>query len=549
MPVAARVLLLLLAASLASGAAGAAGAASATTSGSFGRVDFANSGAAPAQAHFAAGLALLHDFEYAAAAEAFVRAQAADPGFAMAYWGEAMTYNHPIWMRQDAAAARGALARLAPTAAERRAKAPTEREKAWLDAVEILYAEDAPGAEGGEPGKRARDFRYEEAMAKLAATYPGDVDAVAFHGLAILGTAHSGRDVAAYMRAAGLLEKAWMQHREHPGLLHYLIHCYDDPTHAPLGRRAAELYAQVAPDAGHAIHMTSHIFLALGLWQETVDTNIAALAAVNRMRAAKGKDPARCGHYPNWLGYAYRQLGQMEEARATLAGCRERAETEQASQEPGHSMDPDDTLGGSFASMRLGYLIESGDWQGEVASWPLPPVAGPGARLDFAFARALAAISGGEPGETRLAMADLETVGREVVAIEVAKNDPDPTYRVRPEIFRLEAEGLLAERRSDFTGAEKLLRQAVALEDSLPVAFGPPTIDLPSRELLAAFLLRRGRQTEARAEFERALALAPGRRPALQGLAAATAATAITSAAAATANVERASAAIPASRR
>ncbi|MBP9145936.1 MAG: hypothetical protein KBI44_15760, partial [Thermoanaerobaculia bacterium] len=137
----------------------------------------------------------------------------------------------------------------------------------------------------------------------------------------------------------------------------------------------------------------------------------------------------------------------------------------------------------------------------------------------------------------------------EVVAIEVAKNDPDPTYRVRPEIFRLEAEGLLAERRSDFTGAEKLLRQAVALEDSLPVAFGPPTIDLPSRELLAAFLLRRGRQTEARAEFERALALAPGRRPALQGLAAATAATAITSAAAATANVERASAAIPASRR
>ena len=552
MPVAARVLLLLLAASLASGAAGAA---SATTSGSFGRVDFANSGAAAAQADFAAGLALLHDFEYPAAAEAFARAQAADPGFAMAYWGEAMTYNHPIWMRQDAAAARAALARLAPTAAERRAKAPTEREKAWLDTVEILYAEDAPGAPGApatgdtEPGKRARDFRYAAAMERLQASYPDDVDAVAFHALAILGTAHSGRDVASYMRAAGLLEEAWMQHREHPGLLHYLIHCYDDPTHAPLGRRAAELYAQVAPDAGHAIHMTSHIFLALGLWQETVDTNIAALAAVNRMRAAKGKDPARCGHYPNWLGYAYRQLGQMEEARATLAGCRERAETEQASQEPGHSMDPDSTLGGSFASMRLGYLIESGDWQGEVASWPLPPVAGPGARLDFAFARALAAISGGEPGETRLAMADLETVGREVVAIEVAKNDPDPTYRVRPEIFRLEAEGLLAEKRSDFTGAEKLLRQAVALEDSLPVAFGPPTIDLPSRELLAAFLLRRGRQTEARAEFERALATAPGRRPALQGLAAATAATAITSATAATENVERASASIPASRR
>lgn len=311
-----------------------------------------------------------------------------------------------------------------------------------------------------------------------------------------------------------------MSHREHPGLLHYLIHSYDDPTHAPLGRRAAELYARVAPDAGHAIHMTSHIFLALGLWQETVDTNIAALAAVNRMRAAKGKEPARCGHYSNWLAYAYRQLGQMEQAKETLIACRAAAQGEKPSQEPGHSMDPDDTLGGSFASMRLGYLIESGDWQGEAAAWALPPVAGPGARLDFAFTRALAAIAQREPGETRLAMADLEAVGREVVAIEVAKNEPDPTYRVRPEIFRLEAEGLLAESRRDFSGAEKLLRQAVALEDGLPIAFGPPTIDLPSHELLGDFLLRRGRRDEARAEFERALALAPGRRPALQGLAA-----------------------------
>ncbi len=505
----------------------AAPAAQAATAGSFGRVDFANSGAAAAQADFAAGLALLHDFEYNAAAEAFVRAQTADPGFAMAYWGEAMTYNHPIWMQQDAAAARAALARLAPTAAERRAKAPTEREKAWLDAIEILYAADAPGAPGpgdAEPGKRARDFLYAAAMAKLRASYPADVDAVAFHALAILGTAHSGRDVTSYMRAAGLLEEAWMSHREHPGVLHYLIHSYDDPTHAPLGRRAAELYAKVAPDAGHAIHMTSHIFLALGMWQETVDTNIAALAAVNRMRAATGKAPARCGHYPNWLGYAHRQIGQMDRAKEVLVACRAAAEEEKSSAEPSHSMDPDDSLGGAFASMRLGYLLESSDWQGEIAAWPLPPVAGPGARLDFAFARALRAIAqadAGEPVETRLAMADLETVGREAVAIEIAKNDPDPTYRVRPEIFRLEAEGLLAEKRGDFAGAEKHLRQAVALEDGLPVAFGPPTIDLPTHELLGEFLLRRGRKDEARAEFERALALAPGRRAALQGLAAA----------------------------
>lgn len=493
--------------------------------GSFGRVDFANSGAPAAQADFAAGMALLHDFEYPAAAEAFRRAQEADPGFALAYWGEAMTYNHPVWMQQDGAAARAALARLAPTAALRLAKAPTAREKAWLEAVEILFAEDAAGAGSAEEQKRARDLRYAAAMAKLHTTYPDDVDAAAFAALAILGTAHAGRDVPSYMRAAGLLEEAWTEHREHPGLLHYLIHCYDDPTHAPLGLRAAHLYARIAPDAGHAIHMTSHIFLALGLWRETVDTNVAAIAAVNRMRSAQGKSPARCGHYPSWLAYAHRQLGQFEQAKEVLVACRAAAEEEKPTVEAGHSMDPDDSLGASFANMRLGYLLESGDAQGEVANWPLPPIAGPSARLDFAFARALGAIARGDAAETRLAMADLETVGREVAAVEIAKNEPDPSYRTRPEIFRLEAQALLAEKNGDLAGAEKLLRQAVALEDGLPVAFGPPTIDLPAHELLGGFLLRRERRDEARAEFEKALAAAPGRRLAAAGLAATSAQT------------------------
>ena len=494
----------------------------AAAAGSFGHVDFANSGAKVAQADFAAGMALLHDFEYPAAAEAFRRAQTADPGFAMAYWGEAMTYNHPVWMQQDAVAARAALARLAPTAELRQAKAPTAREKAWLGAVEILNAEDTVGGGSPEAEKRARDLRYADAMAKLHATYPDDVDAAAFDGLAILGTAHAGRDVASYMRAAGLLEEAWMQHREHPGLLHYLIHCYDDPTHAPLGLRAAHLYARIAPDAGHAVHMTSHIFLALGLWRETVDTNVAAIAAVDRMRAAQGKEPARCGHYVNWLSYAYLQLGEVEQAKKVVAGCRAAAEAEKPSVDAGHSMDPDDSLGASFANMRLNYLLESGDTQGEVAGWPLPPIVGPAARLDFAFARALAAIARGDAAETALAITDLETVGKEVAAVEIAKNEPDPSYRTRPEIFRLEAEALLAESRRDFVGAEKLARQAVDLEAGLPVAFGPPTIDLPTRELLGGILLRRGRREEARAEFAAALAAAPGRRLATQGLAAAT---------------------------
>src|SRR5262249_32737311 len=123
-----------------------------------GKVAFANSGAEAAQADFLRGLALLHNFEYPDAADAFRKAEAIDPGFAMAYWGEAMTFTHPIWFEQDADGARAALARLAPTAEERKAKTNTERERAYLAAIEVLY---------GEGTKEARDVRYSEAMGAL----------------------------------------------------------------------------------------------------------------------------------------------------------------------------------------------------------------------------------------------------------------------------------------------------------------------------------------------------------------------------------------------
>ena len=172
-------------------------------------------------------------------------------------------------MQQDLKSARAALGKLAPSSSARRSKAQTDREKAYLDAVETLY---------GQGTKEERDTGYEAAMAELHARYADDVDAAAFYALSILGSAHGGRDVATYMRSAAVLEEAWMSHRDHPGLLHYLIHSYDDPAHAPLGLRAARLYATIAPDAGHAQHMTSHIFLALGMWTDTESTPILPLS-------------------------------------------------------------------------------------------------------------------------------------------------------------------------------------------------------------------------------------------------------------------------------
>jgi tetratricopeptide (TPR) repeat protein len=482
-----------------------------SAAGGYGHVDFANSGASAAQADFRDGLALLHDFEYSAAAAAFRRAESIDPSFAMAYWGEAMTFNHPIWMQQDLKAALAALNKLAPTPAARRAKAKTEREKGYFDAVEILY---------GDGSKEQRDFRYEDAMAKLHARYPDDVDAAAFYGLAILGTAHAGRDVATFMRAGGVLEEAWINHHDHPGLVHYLIHSYDDPAHAPLGLRAARIYARIAPDAGHAQHMTSHIFLARGMWPEVVQANIAAIAAVDRVRKAAGKGTLGCGHYPSWLSYAYLQLGQMDKARSALGLCRTALESEAAMDHSGMSMDPDATLSGSFANMRLRYLLDTGDWTGEIAGWTLPKSANPGARLDFAFARAMAEIIQGKGAAARQALSELEAVGHEVIDMKTKSGDADPSYRVRPQIFLFEAQALLAEQEGDSAGAERLLLQAVALEDKLPIAFGPPTIDKPTHELLGEFLLRRGRKQEAHAEFEKAIARTPGRRLTEQGFAA-----------------------------
>jgi len=475
----------------------------------YGHVEFANSGSPAAQADFLDGMALLHDFEYPIAAKAFRRAQEADPEFALAYWGEAMTYNHPLWMEQDLEAARAALAKLGPTLAARRAKAKTDREKEYLDAVEILY---------GDGSKEDRDRRYRDAMEALHDRYPKDVDAAAFYGLSILGTAHAGRDIATYMRAAGVLEEAWTDHREHPGLVHYLIHSYDDPEHAPLGLRAARIYARIAPDAAHAQHMTSHIFLALGMWPETVGANIAAMADVDRVRAAAGLPRRCCGHYPSWLGYAYLQLGEEGKAKEALAACRASLETDVDAAQPGQSLDPDKSRIGSFANMRLRYLIDTGRWDGDVFGWTLPASAGLGAQLDFAVANAMGAVADGEVAAARRSLTDLEVVVREAVAYETKRGGDYANNRVRPEILLLEVRGMLAEREKDPATAEKHYRAAVALEESLPIDFGPPTIDKPTHELLGEFLLRQGRAAEARAEFEKALARTPGRRLARLGM-------------------------------
>ena len=276
-----------------------------------GSVDFPTSGSAEAQEHFLRGVLLLHSFEYDDAREAFVAAQGVEPGFAMAHWGEAMTHNHPLWKQQDLAAAREALERLGPIPEERLTKAPTEREKDYLRTLDVLYG---PGT------KYERDVAYQEAMVRLAEKYPRDLEATSFSALATLGTSHDQRDYRIYMRAASIAEEVFAKNPHHPGAAHYLIHSYDDPVHAPIGLRAARVYAKIAPAATHALHMPSHIFTAMGMWDDVVASNEDSWAASDARVQRKGLPiDGRSYHALWWLEYGYLQQGRYRDARKQLS--------------------------------------------------------------------------------------------------------------------------------------------------------------------------------------------------------------------------------------
>ena len=449
-----------------------------------GSVNFPTSGDPAAQPHFEAGLLLLHNFEYEDAEARFRQAREIDPDFAMAYWGEAQTHNHPIWMRQDREAALAVLREYAPTAAERLARVPTERERDWLRTVEILY---------GDGPKEARDFRYRDAMRRLAEKYPDDHDAAAFHALSLLGTAHDGRDFAIYMQAAAVAQPVLEANPMHPGAAHYVIHAFDDPIHAPLGLPAARVYSEIAPDAGHAQHMTSHIFVAMGLWDDVVAANTRARDVQNAGLARRGRRPNVCGHYASWLHYGYLQLGRMDDAAAGMHACLARMGDAPARDEAGY-----------FAGMRARAAIDSGEW-GVARTLAADVTAFPRLALPYDFVDALAALRTG----------DLEGARR----LRDRHGDPADTGDPRHRILLLELDGLFALAAGDADGGISLLEEAARQEEALPYEFGPPATLMPPHELLATELAELGRHHEARLAWDEQLARTPKRTQALLGLA------------------------------
>jgi len=468
-------------------------AAAATSAQDLGSIDFQTSGSPAAQQHFLRGALLLHSFEYPDAADEFREAEKIEPGFAMAYWGEAMTHNHPLWMEQDRDAARKALERLAPTAEARRAKAPTEREKMYLDAVETLY---------GEGEKEERDRAYAAAMRRLHERFPEDLDAATLYALSLLGTCERKRETAVYMRAAAIAEDVFAKNPRHPGAAHYLIHCYDDPAHAPLGMRAARVYAQIAPAAVHALHMPSHIFFAMGMWDEAVASNEQSWAAsVDRAKRKNLPASDHSFHALSWLEYAYLQLGRRGDARRTL-------DLMEADAKAGDGQTAD-----SLDAMRAVWIVETGDCA-------TPPRAD-ASRARDRFARGLCALAAKDAAGARRELEAMKTGGAEK---SDAHAHPGMGYRESRDgeiaaVIAKELEAKIAAASGDAAGAATLASEAVAAEDAMTFDFGPPPVVKPAHELAGELLLAAGKSADARREFDASLAHAPGRSASLLGLA------------------------------
>ena len=426
-----------------------------------GTIVFPNSGNAAAQEPFLRGIALLHSFEYMPAAVAFREAQRADPTLALAYWGEALTYSHVLWSTEDLAASRAALARLAPTTGERLAKARTPRERSFGAAVEAFFAE-APLPQ--------RLHAYADSMRQHALAAPDDYEAAAFaaHALMLDANANPAARDALTREAVGLAQRVAIKNPNHPGATHYLIHLYDSPGMAPQGLAFARAYDKIAPDAEHALHMPSHIYLQLGLWDDVARSNERAWAASRATAAAAGRLD---WHAFAWLHYAYLQQGRFKAARALI-------DTARALVDASNAYGDD-----AFVVTRLEFQQGA-----ETGLWPARPMTRP------------AASSTSSPSDRERATRRLSNYW---LAIDAAQRlDPDlltvaaPLLAIADSVragasrtassasMALVVQALVAKARGDTVAALETLRAAAALEGKVNAFVGPPDRVFAS-ELLA----------------------------------------------------------------
>ncbi len=444
-----------------------------------------------AQKAFIEGMLLLHLFEYPFAQEKFQRAQQLDPGFSMAYWGEAMTYNHPIWDEQKQDVALATLGRLGNSPEARQSSTSSQKEKDYLAALDLLY---------GDGPKTDRDRAYMQHMQQMAANYPDDHEVQLFYALSIFGASAGVRDVPAYMRSTAISQGVFYANRDHPGAAHYLIHGVDDPIHAPLGLEAARALAVMAPDAGHSQHMTSHIFTAVGMWDDVISANKSAVLVQNKMRVSRDQPARHWGHYNFWLLYGLLQQGRHDEAATLLRAAYKEAIDSGAVPKDPLELDADRSQIGSLVQMWARYMVETHGKDREMATWTFNMGGAFDPMLTYHYVQAFDAAHWATPEAAGKHLHDfqaLKTQLREAILAMERQAPTDLVYLDRLSVMDLEIQATIALAEAKNDKALEYAREASRLEGEMPFAFGPPFVDLPSAELLGGILLQLGHYDEA----------------------------------------------------
>lgn len=453
-----------------------------------GRVSFPVPCAAAVQANFNRGIALLHSFSYTSAEATFQEITVHDPECAMASWGIAMTYFHELWEPPVAAASLVAGKSAITRARQIGSKSPSEH--AYIEALAVIY--DDPSVPYS-----ARVNQYEKRVCTLAGKEPGSTEAQVFCGLALLASASPlDKSHGNQKRSADILEPLYRRFPDHPGIVHYLIHAYDNTELAERGLAAAREYSKIAPSAPHALHMPSHIFTRLGLWQDSISSNLAA-----RRAAHEQGDVGEELHAMDYLVYAYLQVGQDQSAAEIITQMRAMS----------NLSSTDFKIAYAATAMQARYFVELKQWDKAVRIVD-PVEAPPHVAAVAIWARALGYARMQQVEQARTETGKLQESERRL------RSSGNAYWADQVAVMQQEVLAWCAEDEKKHGEAVALLRHAADAEDSmekLPVTPGPI---VPAREQLGYLLLHQRDRNMAAREFQTALASAPGRLGATEGL-------------------------------
>ena len=468
-----------------------------------GDISFENSGVAAAQSAFLVGVKALHNFQFDDARIAFEEAEKIDPSFVMAFWGQAMSNNMPLWQRQNTSEAKQILERLASTKEGRISRAQSDKEKAFISAVDALFF--------SSDDKLKRDLAYSGIMARMYDQWPEDHEISIFYALSLLGTMRPGDDgFKKQALAASIAMSVMDENKTHPGAAHFTIHSLDDPEHAILALAAAKVYADIAPSSAHALHMPSHIFLQLGMWERVVNSNIESYAsAVSHTKkliesGAKNIGTSMVGgedfHSLSWLAYANLMLGHYDRAKENLVMAKTAMEA-----------NPNNMRAqNGYYTMLARHAIESADCSdvqlGDADS-------GMGKNAALVAAAGMCAVSNKNIDLARAAVNRLN-------AMRLQSEEAGKTYNaMQIQIIELEVGALVAAASQQFDQAITLAEQAKVLElENMSAPSGPPVPMKPAAELYAEILAAAGNHEAAINAYKDSLDWVPNRTPSIVGL-------------------------------